>query len=71
MSEISTALSLENCPCQSGHHYADCCGKFHLKQAFPETAEQLMRSRYTAYVLKKYSLYCCNNCAKPTNFIRA
>ncbi|HHE8713012.1 TPA: YchJ family protein [Haemophilus influenzae] len=52
MSEISTALSLENCPCQSGHHYADCCGKFHLKQAFPETAEQLMRSRYTAYVLK-------------------
>lgn len=51
MSEISTALS-EDCPCQSGHHYADCCGKFHLRQAFPETAEQLMRSRYTAYVLK-------------------
>lgn len=45
MSEISTALSLENCPCQSSHHYADCCGKFHLRQAFPETAEQLMRSQ--------------------------
>lgn len=49
MSEISTALS-EDCPCQSGHQYADCCGKFHLREAFPETAEQLMRSRYTAYV---------------------
>ncbi|EDK14660.1 hypothetical protein CGSHiR3021_09145 [Haemophilus influenzae 22.4-21] len=55
MSEIS-ALSLENCPCQSGHHYADCCGKFHLRQAFPETAEQLMRSRYTAYVLKIFPI---------------
>ena len=48
MSEILTAL----CPCQSGDYYADCCGKFHSKQALPETAKQLMRSRYSAYVLK-------------------
>lgn len=44
MSENLTA-----CPCQSGKHYADCCQPFHLQQAYPATAEQLMRSRYTAY----------------------
>lgn len=48
MTDILTAL----CPCQSGKNYADCCGKFHLKQALPNTAEELMRSRYCAYVLK-------------------
>lgn len=40
------------CPCQSGQSYADCCQPFHLFHSFPQTAEQLMRSRYTAYVLQ-------------------
>lgn len=40
------------CPCQSQRTYADCCQIFHQKTAFPETAEQLMRSRYCAYVLQ-------------------
>lgn len=39
------------CPCQSGKSYADCCQPFHLTQAFPDTAEKLMRSRYSAYTL--------------------
>ncbi|MCG7657933.1 YchJ family protein [Neisseriaceae bacterium CCUG 44465] len=39
------------CPCQSSHNYADCCAPFHRHITQPETAEQLMRSRYAAYVL--------------------
>ena len=47
-----TALLDLACPCQSNKSYEDCCGSFHTHAQFPETAEQLMRSRYTAYVLK-------------------
>ena len=50
MSENFTAPSL--CFCRSGKEYKHCCAPFHLHTAIPETAEQLMRSRYTAYVLK-------------------
>lgn len=48
MTNKTTAL----CPCQSSKNYADCCAVFHHQKALPETAEQLMRSRYSAYVLK-------------------
>lgn len=37
------------CPCQSGQTYQNCCGPFLEEKAFPETPEQLMRSRYTAF----------------------
>ena len=50
MSENFTAPSL--CFCRSGKEYKHCCAPFHLHTAVPETAEHLMRSRYTAYVLK-------------------
>jgi SEC-C motif-containing protein len=36
------------CPCMSGLSYTSCCAKYHSGSK-PETAEQLMRSRYTAY----------------------
>lgn len=42
-----TANSL--CPCGSGQTYEQCCGLFISGAQFPETAEQLMRSRYTAF----------------------
>lgn len=39
-------------PCPCGHaDYASCCGRFHAG-AIASTAEQLMRSRYSAYVLR-------------------
>ena len=38
------------CPCGSGLAYARCCEPCHLGQA-AATAEALMRSRYSAYVL--------------------
>ncbi len=40
-----------NCPCGSGNSYEDCCQPFHTGAQIPETAEQLMRSRYSAYAL--------------------
>lgn len=39
------------CPCLSGEQYADCCGRFHRGDAEAPTAAQLMRSRYSAFVV--------------------
>lgn len=38
------------CPCGSGERYSACCEPFHQGKN-PETALQLMRSRYAAYAL--------------------
>ncbi len=43
----------EKCPCGSNKHYLQCCGRFHSGEQRPGTAEQLMRSRYSAYCLEK------------------
>jgi len=39
------------CPCGTGSAYGHCCQPFHRRKALPPTAEALMRSRYSAYVL--------------------
>jgi len=41
---------MASCLCESGKSYEKCCGIYHLGTPAP-TAEALMRSRYTAYVL--------------------
>ena len=41
------------CPCKSRLSYATCCMPYHYGQAAPETAEQLMRSRYSAYFFRR------------------
>ncbi len=38
------------CPCGMGRRYAECCGRFH-HVAVPQRADELMRSRYSAYAL--------------------
>ena len=38
------------CPCGSGVDYAGCCGRYIDGDGIPDTAETLMRSRYTAFV---------------------
>lgn len=43
---------LQQCQCGSGMLYEECCAPFHLFKQYPSTAEQLMRSRYCAYILK-------------------
>ncbi|OBF66501.1 zinc chelation protein SecC [Mycobacterium sp. 852002-51971_SCH5477799-a] len=37
------------CPCGSGRSYRACCGPFHEGQSQALTAEELMRSRYSAF----------------------
>ncbi|GAB4525302.1 MAG: YchJ family protein [Haliangiales bacterium] len=37
------------CPCTSGRAFDACCGPYINGDAKPETAEALMRSRYSAY----------------------
>lgn len=38
-----------HCYCCSNRNFEDCCQPFILGTAKPRTAEELMRSRYTAY----------------------
>ena len=44
--------TLTPCPCGNPAGYAQCCGPLH-EGATAATAVQLMRSRYSAYVLKR------------------
>lgn len=39
------------CPCGAGPDLDRCCGRYLRGEAEPPTAEALMRSRYTAYVV--------------------
>ena len=39
------------CPCNPTKKYSDCCQKAHQNINSVTTAEQLMRSRYSAFVL--------------------
>jgi SEC-C motif domain protein len=39
------------CPCGLGSSYDDCCGRLHRGEAQAGTAEQLMRSRYSAFAV--------------------
>ncbi|AXS42293.1 YchJ family metal-binding protein [Breoghania sp. L-A4] len=41
---------MTQCPCRSGETFDACCGRFLSRAELPETAEQLMRSRYAAFV---------------------
>ena len=47
---ITGTLPERLCPCESGKFYSACCEPYHNGLAAP-TAEALMRSRYTAFVL--------------------
>ncbi len=39
------------CPCLSGLTYAECCEPLHRGVSVAPTAEQLMRSRYSAFAV--------------------
>ncbi|MEC5126812.1 YchJ family metal-binding protein [Verrucomicrobiales bacterium BCK34] len=43
---------ISNCPCKSWLPYGQCCMLYHHGKKKPETAEQLMRSRYSAYFFR-------------------
>lgn len=44
---------MKTCYCNSNKSFESCCEPILKKVSFPTTPEQLMRSRYTAYVLQK------------------
>lgn len=41
---------MEQCPCGSGKNFSECCEPLIKGARFAQTAEELMRSRYCAYV---------------------
>ncbi|OZI19686.1 hypothetical protein CAL26_19015 [Bordetella genomosp. 9] len=51
--EQHVANPVKTCPCGTGKAYAACCGQWHRgpRHLQAPTAEALMRSRYSAYVL--------------------
>jgi SEC-C motif domain protein len=44
-------VPLTRCPCLSGLTYDACCARLHSGAAVAQTAEQLMRSRYSAFAV--------------------
>jgi SEC-C motif domain protein len=42
-------MSVKKCPCGRRNTYPKCCGQKHVDIALALTAEDLMRSRYTAF----------------------
>jgi len=47
---FGSSKSGEPCPCSSGMSYESCCEPLHREKQRAATAEQLMRSRYSAFV---------------------
>ena len=45
---------MDECPCGSDFPYTDCCAPLIRKTWRPDTAEDMMRSRYSAYVKKEW-----------------
>ena len=56
------------CPCLSGASYGSCCGPLHRGEALPPSAERLMRSRFSAYVMGnvRYLLATWHPTTKPS-----
>ncbi len=50
MSDTMSIQTVKPCPC-GGEALETCCGPFISGAELPQTPEQLMRSRYTAYAL--------------------
>ena len=44
-------MAPRRCPCGTGLPYAECCGRLHDGTMTAATAEQLMRSRYSAFAV--------------------
>ncbi|MDT8335252.1 MAG: YchJ family metal-binding protein [Desulfurivibrionaceae bacterium] len=55
------------CPCNPQSKFDECCGPYLAGDQLPPTAEALMRSRYSAYVLEDYPyvLKTCHESTRP------
>ena len=68
MSAPQALSNASKCACGSTRKYIKCCGLYIKKGVLVPTAEVLMRSRYTAYVLndKKYLLNSWHSSTRPS-----
>lgn len=59
----------QTCQCGSTKRYGDCCSLLHQGEHTAVTAEELMRSRYSAYVLKldDYVLHTWHSSTRPVS----
>jgi SEC-C motif-containing protein len=57
---------MELCPCGSSKNYAQCCAPFITAETLPNTPEELMRSRYTAYTQANID-YIAKTMKEPAN----
>lgn len=48
-------MANQPCPCGNKNNFSQCCGKYISGEMVPDTAETLMRSRYSAYTLANIS----------------
>ena len=62
-------MPLPPCLCGSSKSYENCCGAIHSDISKAKTAEQLMRSRYSAFVLENsdYLLQSWHSDTRPVN----
>ncbi|MCT7943027.1 YchJ family protein [Shewanella holmiensis] len=51
---MKTFAEIHPCPCNSQLAYKECCQGFHTNAEQAESAEQLMRSRYCAFVVNAF-----------------
>ncbi|MEV4074049.1 YchJ family protein [Nonomuraea fuscirosea] len=60
------------CPCGLPDTYQDCCGRLHRGEAAAATAEQLMRSRFSAFAVgdEAYLLRSWLPSARPAGAVR-
>ena len=56
-------LGMKTCICGSDLSFEECCGRFINEGELPEKSVELMRSRYSAYVLKN-GQYLYDTCSK-------
>ncbi len=54
---------MDDCPCGQLSPYTDCCGPYLRGTAYPDTAEELMRSRFSAHVKKNWGYLLKTLCA--------
>ena len=52
---VSSLPSASPCPCGSGRSFGECCDPILRRQRRAGTAEELMRSRFTAHALRDYA----------------
>ncbi|OFZ81670.1 MAG: hypothetical protein A3K03_13685 [Bdellovibrionales bacterium RIFOXYD1_FULL_44_7] len=66
----SSTKEIGTCPCGSKKNLAECCELYLSGKKQPETAEQLMRARYSAFVLNRVDFILDTHHSKTRNEVK-